>query len=623
MTSDPINFPTTGTAYAPSVDEIMNLRRVAAGQEAPDMIVRGGKVLALHTGEVLERDVVVAGRHIAAITPVGHFDCDMVVDATGQYVAPTFIDVHIHIEYTKLVPGELARISIPRGTTTVLADANCMANVCGEPGLDYMGATSTPLKIFRQVSAKVPGAPDLGLNAQHLTPEQIIDRVQRPDAATFGESSPFDMDVESARKRAAAIAAGKRQTGHTALLENEPLWAYLAGGVSDDHNAHATRDVVERLRLGSVLTVMAGSMNDNTPEVFADIAALGDGLNHITFCADDKYCEDLDATGHIDHHVREAIKCGVEPMKAWRMATLNAALYYRLDHLIGSLTPSRIADIQIVPDLADARPSTVIVDGKVVARDGKPLFENTDPIPDFARNTVHLNPKLDASSFAVRSNASQVWVQAMEMYDGYFKRAFHAELPVIDGDVAFDIERDILKVAIIDRHHGTESVGIGFVRGFGLKRGAMAATTTCDNQNLVIVGTSNEEMSFAIEAINQIGGGLVAVADGEILGSVPLAVGGCMSDQPWETVRDQSLACNAAAADIGCTIQGPYMIMSFIGLTAVPDLGLTEQGLVEAKTQQFIDLILSENNGVVGCRCPSHAHLVHKLMDADSFNKSE
>lgn len=619
MSGDAPHVGATGSDWTPSVAELMAMRNVAAGRQPPDRIIRGGKVLTLHTGEILLRDVVICGRFIAAVTPVGHFDAPEIIDATGQFVAPTFIDAHIHIEYTKLTPGELARLSVPRGTTLVLADANCIANVLGTRGLDYMGHTRTPLRILRQVSHKVPQTPELELGGASLSTAEIADRVQWPNAATLGESNPFNLDESSAIKQVAALVAGKRITGHTALLRHEPLWSYLAGGVSDDHNARNTGDVVERLRLGAMLTVMAGSMNDNTPHVFADIPALKDGIFHVCFCADDKLVEDLDAQGHIDHQVRTAIACGVEPLKAWRMATLGPAAYYRIDHLLGSVTPSRLADLQIVPDLAQARPSMVLVDGRIVARDGVALFANQDEIPDFTRDTIHLHPGLDAGAFVVKAQGPTAWVQAMEMYDGYFKRAFHAELAVMDGEVRCDTGRDVLKVAIVDRHHATLTVGIGFVRGFGLTRGAIAATTNCENQNLVIVGTTDADMAFAARTAERIGGGYAVVAGGVVLGTVPLVVAGCMSDAPWETVRDQSLACNEAAASIGCGIDAPFLIMSFIGLVGVPDLGLTERGLVETATQSFADLVLTSQAGTVCCRCPGHAHDIHRLMDKATF----
>ena len=226
----------TGAEWAPTAEELLRLRRVASGKEQGDLIIRGGKVLSLHTNEVLERDVVIAGRHIAAVTPVGRFTAPREINATGSYVAPTFIDTHIHIEYTKITPGELARLSIPRGTTMLLADANCIANVLGSEGFDIVGKTGTPLRILRQVTPRVPGRPLLELGGAKVADDEIVARVQAREAVTLGESSPFDLDPQTARKSAAALAAGKRLTGHTARLRDEPLWQYIAGGIGDDHN---------------------------------------------------------------------------------------------------------------------------------------------------------------------------------------------------------------------------------------------------------------------------------------------------------------------------------------------------------------------------------------------------
>lgn len=347
----------TGAFLSITVDELMNLRLVALGKVAPTLIIRNGLVLALHTGEILARDVVISGRHIAALTPWNHFPVsNNEIDARGKYISPGFIDTHIHIEYTKLVPGELARLSVPKGTTTVLADANCIANVLGEKGMDFMKTTKTPLRILQQVSHKVPGgAPEIELGGVTIPTETLAERVSQSFAATLGESNPFSLDRASAEKQAAALHAGKRITGHTALLNNEPLWAYAAGGIGDDHNAHQPEDVVERLRLGLMLTVMSGSMNSNIESVFSDIDLYQSGLSHMSFCADDKFAEDLDTEGHIDHHVREAIRHGVTPVQAYRIATLNAALYYRIDHLVGSVTPAKLADLLILDRLEDAR----------------------------------------------------------------------------------------------------------------------------------------------------------------------------------------------------------------------------------------------------------------------------
>ncbi len=624
-------MPTVPDSLLPGPALLQRLRLVANGSERGDVIVRGGTVASLHTGELLERDIVIAGTHIAAITPVGHYDAADEIDATGKVVLPTYIDTHIHIEYTMLTPGELARLIVPRGTTTLLADPNCIANVLGTEGMDLVGATSTPLRILQQISPEVPRMPQLELGGAVVDPADVIERITHPNAVTLGEGNPFNLSMLTAELQHAALAAGRRITGHTARLSGPPLWAYAAGGVGDDHNAVTTDEVLERLRLGMVITVMAGSMNDNCPDVFADLDALRDAMTLLCFCADDKHVGDLDREGHIDHHVRRAVEAGVDPVWAVRMASLNAAVHYRLDHALGSITPGRLADLQIVDRIGDPDPSTrperVIVGGTTIALGGEALFDNADPMPLWAFDTVHLAPSLDASSFEVRARggtrsgemarSTTAWVQAVEMYDGYFKRAFHAEMPVVDGVVQCDLERDVLKVAIVDRHHATDTVGVGYVRGFGLRRGALAASTNCENQNIVVVGTTDAEVLAAVRAVEACGGGYVAVADGEVIGSCPLPVAGIMSDRPWEEVRDQAAAVDAAAASLGCAIHAPFMIMAFVGLAGVPDLGLTERGLIDVAAQEFCDVLLTSFPAQRCCRCPTHAHDVHALFDPE------
>ncbi len=604
-------------AFLPTVDDLQRLRLVAGGRAPADLILRDADVVVVHTGEVLRRDVAIAGRHIAAVTPVGRFEAARVVDLAGAFVAPTFIDTHIHIEYTMLTPGELARLIVPRGTTCLLADPNCIGNVLGAAGMDLVASTGTPLRILQQISPEVPRLPELELGGAVITDAEVVERMGRPNAVSLGEGNPFNLSPASAAKQQAALAAGRRITGHTARLSDEPLWAYLAGGVSDDHNAVTTAEVLERLRLGLTITVMAGSMNDNCPDVFADLDALGTGLHHLCFCADDKHVEDLASQGHIDHHVRQAVKAGVDPVVAIRMATLNAAVHARIDHVLGSVTPSRLADLQVLERLDDPRPSQVYVGGRLVASAGTAHFANQDRLPDWSRNTVRLAPTLSAASFAVPADGPTAWVQAVEMYDGYFKRAFHAELPAQDGTVVPDAERDVLKVAIVDRHHGTETVGVGFVRGFGLRRGALAATTNCENQNLVVVGATDADIAHACRVAAEIGGGYVAVADGEVLGTCALPIAGIMSDRPWEDVKTASELVNVAAESIGCTIAAPFMILAFVGLAGVPDLGLTERGLIDVATQGFCEVVLTPQVGQRCCRCPSHAHLVHQLFDSE------
>lgn len=356
-----------------------------------------------------------------------------------------------------------------------------------------------------------------------------------------------------------------------------------------------------------------------------------------SFCADDKLCEDLAASGHIDLHVREAIRLGLKPITAYKMATLNAARYYRLDHLVGSVTPGKLADLLILDTLEDASPSLVMVNGAVAARHNNACFPNDDAVPSSLLDTVHIHPRLlTAESFRVspKVDGSRTgepaqpllcWVQAVEMYDGYFKRAFHASLRIStdsEGEsfVLCDTgPRDIVKIAILDRHHATENRGIAFVRGFGLKRGAFATTTNCENQNLVVVGADDESMAAAATEIAKLGGsgGMLAVDGSDqhrLLGCLKLDVAGCMSPAPWEEVRDLSLDLDRLVREkLGVTMkENPFLIASFVGLVAVPDLGLTELGLVVDAGKSLMDPVLQVEHSVeadsdspvrICCRC--------------------
>ena len=602
----------------PTNEELALLRRVAIGAAPADLIVRGGSVLAVHTGEFLERDVVISGRHIAAITPVGHFECANVIDATGAHVVPTFIDAHLHIEWTMLTPGELARVSVPRGTTTVLTDPDGLANVAGIPGMDFMRETGTPLRIFEQVSPSTPVNAELERGGAVVPEKDVLDRLADARSVSLGEGNPYDLSATATNRFREALVTGKRITGHSARQSGEGLWGYLAAGVGDDHNAATVDEVLDRVRLGAMVTLMSGSMNDNTVDVFADLDRIGPALDHMSFCADDKHVLDIVTEGHIDHHVRQAIAAGVPAAQAYRMATWQPALYYRLDHVLGSLTPGRLADLQIIGDLAAVRPSKVVVGGELVAVDRVPHFDNTDAVPGWLLETMHVPARFDQGLLAVRATGTTAAVQAMEMYDGYFKRAFHVTLPVVDGAVQSYPRLDVLKIAVVDRHYGDAQCGVGFVRGFGLTRGAIAVSINCTNANIVAVGVEDGDIAVAVGALRDQGGGFVVVDEGRVIASVALPVGGMMSAEPWETTAGALSAANDAAFGIGCRIRSPFMVLSFVGLGVVPDLGLTELGLIDAASQSFIDLVLTVGPDGIACRCPNHDHPVHSIMEDHS-----
>ncbi len=582
----------------PTDAELLRLRRVAAGEEMPDLVVRGGLVQSPATEEWLPRDILVAGRHIAALTPWGHVaEALAELDVRGCHVVPGFIDAHLHVEYTNLTPGELGRLSIPRGTTTVLTDPNAAANVWGAGGMDFMLATGTPLHVFQQVSPTTPTSAALEHGGVAIPEEVVHARLRDDVTVTLGESNPFDLGEMSTARFRAALAAGRRLTGHTASQTHESLWSYLAAGISDDHNASTIPEVLERVRLGAMVTVMGASLTDNTVPLFSDLDAVGPALRHMSFCADDKNAFDMDREGHIDHHVRQAIRFGVDPQLAYRMATTQPAHYYRLDQVLGILAPSRLADLLIIPNLAEVRPSIVIAAGQVVGRSGRALFANDDPVPEWTGSTVRIAPDLDTSAFAVSATGEKARVRAMEMYDGYFKREFAAEAPVVEGNVVSDPRQDLLKVAVVDRHLRDGSTGIGFVRGFGLRSGAIASTMNCTNMNIIVVGADDASMLQAVEALAEMGGGFVAVDGGKVVGRVRLEVGGMMSASPFEETVAAIDEAQSTAASMGCPIASPFIVLSFVGLYLVPDLGITELGLIDAATQRFVDVLLPDTEG--------------------------
>jgi adenine deaminase len=586
---------------APTPGEIGRLRAVAAGREPADLAIRGARIACVQTGELLDHDLLVAGRHVAALTPPGRLpEAREDVDGTGTYLLPGFCEAHIHIEYTLMTPGEFARLVVPKGTTAVFADADCSANVFGRRGIELIAATRAPFRLFLQVSARVPRTPALEDGGGRLSIEETLELLDDPRAASYGESTPFENDDHAYRAFATAAATGRRTNGHTARFGDELLWSQLAAGIGDDHNAATFDEALERIRRGANLALHSSSLASYLDGIFSAPDRLGLAAAHIMFCADDKYADDLEAEGHIDHHLRGAVARGVEPLAAIRMATLNCASHFRVDHLLGSLTPARLADIVMVPDLESFRPSAVWIGGRLMARDGEALFANEEEYPDWALDSMNLGRTLTAEDFAIAApGPGEYAVRVLEMYDGFYKRGLVEELAADDADVlAPDPSRDLAKFAVVDRYRGSGRMGKTFLRGFGLASGALAVSTNCSNMNVAVVGTSDAECAAAVNALGELGGGF-AVVDGErVVAAVPLGYGGIASLEPYETLLGELATAKEAARSIGCRIASPFMILSFVGLAAVPEFGVTERGLIDVATQTFLSPVLGRQEAL-------------------------
>jgi adenine deaminase len=476
VTAAPLTIDAHPTAFlgapaAPSPEELRRLKAVARGDEAGDVALRGGRVVMVHTCEVIAADVILAGRHIAAVVPPQRLQAERDVDVTDRFVAPTFADAHIHMDYTLLTPSELARMVVPLGTNVMFADPVCIANVLGVMGMDLAAATAAPMRIFQQVTPDVPRRGRQQLGGAQVPHDHICDRITWPNSTSIGESSPFLDDHEARELASIALLHGRKATGHTARLAEEPLWAYIAGGASDDHNAATWEEVLDRVRLGMAITIQSGSMTDYCEAILGDPERLGMVAQHLCFCADDKHVEDLLAEGHIDHHVRSAVALGVEPALAICMASLNAAMHYRVDHLVGSLTPGRVADLQVLGDLENFRPTEVWVEGAKVAQDGVALFVVDEPAPAEALGTMNVG-RFDPANLAVPapSGVDTVLVRAMEMYDGYYKRVLVAEAAVVEFAQRASADGTIYSEVIINPTHwaglGLADLCAGVAAGF-------------------------------------------------------------------------------------------------------------------------------------------------------------
>jgi adenine deaminase len=581
---------------SPTAAELLRLKAVAGGSEPANLALRGGNVAFVHSGEFQVADVLIAGRHIAAVTPPGRLPLAVEeVDAHGFHLVPGFADCHIHIDFCLLPPGELARLLVPKGTTILFAALECLSYVFGKRAVDLYGSTRTPLRLFLQIPFAMPCYPQVEQGGEELSTDDILELLTDPRVASYGESNPYLVNDHYLRCLSASLANGRRVNGHTARLDGEPLWRYLAGGIGDDHNAATYPEAIERIRRGANLAVQSSSMSNYLAGIFQDPDGLGFAAAHIMFCADDKYVDDLADEGHIDHHLRSAVALGVPPIVAIRMATLNAAAHFRVDHQVGSITPTRLADIVMLPDLKSFVPTSVWVGGRKVAENGRALFDNTDlPYPEWVTEAMRIGKVLSPADFSVMApSAGEYVVRVIEMYDGYYKRATTDRL-IAGKDLVLrpDPSRDIAKMAIVDRLKGSGLVGRAFLRGFGLRSGAIAVSTSA-NQNIAVVGVSDAECAAAVNRLAEIGGGFVVFDAGKPVAELPLRFGGTVSMDRFETLIERLHETERAAARIGCQVECPFMILSFVGLPTVPQWGLTEKGLVDVESQSFLPVIVS------------------------------
>ena len=561
---------------------------VARGDEPADLVLKGGHVFSVFTGELLEADLAIAGEHVAGL---GRYAGRQEVDVSGLILLPGFIDAHMHLESTKLMVDEFARAVLPWGTTTVVLDPHEIANVFGLDGVRALlaSADAMPLDYYVMASSCVPASP-FESSAYTVTAADIA-RFLADEPRALGLAELMDFpgvvrgDPEVLAKIEATRAAGGHVDGHAPRLSGLQLNAYLAAGVGSDHECTTFEEALEKRRLGTQIMIREGSATRDVAALIPLVIEYGPA--NCMLCTDDREPHHLLQAGHVNDAVRKAVALGCPPADAVIMATLNAARWHRLwEH--GALAPGYLADIAAVEDLERFRPVRVWKRGRLVAADGVALPVPRASVPDWMRGSVHI-PEITAEHFRVEARGP---VRVIGVEPGtVVTRSMVFEPPWVGTVAAADPARDLAKVAVIERHRGTGRIGIGFVTGFGLQRGALASTHAHDAHNLIAVGVDDADMAAAVNRLAEIGGGQVAVIGGRVIAEVPCPIGGLLADLPAERVAAAAEALEEAArGDLGATLPAPVMAMSFLALSVIPELRITDLGLIDTVAFEVVPL---------------------------------
>jgi len=558
---------------------------VARGDEPADAVLAGGRVLSVFTGELLEADVALAGEHVAG---VGRYEGHRTVDASGLILLPGFVEGHMHIESTKLPPDEFARAALPWGTTTAVLDPHEIANVFGLEGVRALlkACRGIPLDFFVMVSSCVPASPFESSGATVDAGDIGSFLAEEPNALGLAEMMDFPAVVAGEEGTLAKIAAsrGRHIDGHAPGLSGPALNAYIAAGVRSDHECTTLEEALEKRRLGMTIMIREGSAAQNLEALLPLV--LEHGPANCLLCTDDLEPDHLLEEGHINDVIRKAVALGCSPADAVTMGTLNAARYHRLyEH--GAVAPGYVADVVAVEDLQRFHPVRVWKRGRLVAEEGKPLDVPRSPMPDWMRGSVRV-PHLTAGSFRIEASGR---VRVIGVEPGQIvTRALVEDVTSVEGQAVADPARDLAKIAVVERHRGTGRIGLGFVRGFGLERGALASTHAHDAHNVVVVGVDDGDMAAAGNRLAETGGGQVAVAGGAVLGEVLCPFGGLLSDRPAEEVATAVHAMSKAAEELGVSLPSPFAAMSFLALSVVPELKLTDRGLIDVDRFELVPL---------------------------------
>ncbi|WP_347267802.1 adenine deaminase [Paracoccus sp. (in: a-proteobacteria)] len=580
------------------------LVEVAAGRAPADLVIRGGQWVNVHTREVVPGcDVAVADGRVACVGPdagIGIGPDTQVIEAEGRFMVPGLIDAHMHVESGMLTPAGFAGAVIAHGTTTIFHDPHEVANVLGLEGVRLMRDESLlqPISMFTQMPSCAPSAPGLETTGHPISAGEVAQAMGWEGIVGLGEMMNFPGvaagDEQMLAEIAATRAAGKTVGGHYASPDlGRPFHAYVAGGAADDHETTTEAQGIARVRQGMGCMMRLGSAWYDVASQITAITEKRLDPRFFILCTDDSHSGTLVHEGHMNRVLRHAIACGCDPLVAIQMATINAAQHFGLERELGSITPGRRADVILSSDLRSLPVEMVIAQGRVVAENGRRVVDCPRiDWPASARNSVHLGRRLAAGDFAVRASGAQARVRVIGVIENQAPtRALEADLPIREGVI--EGEGEVCQIALVERHRGTGGVVNGFVSGFGYRgRMALASSVAHDSHHMIVVGTDRDCMAAAANHLGAIGGGVTLFRDGVEMATVALPIAGLMSERPAEEVAKDAQAIVQAMQDCGCTMNNAYMQHSLLALVVIPELRISDLGIVDVREFRLVDLLL-------------------------------
>ena len=563
-----------------------NIINVARGFEKADLVIKNANIVNVLSEEIHKADIAIKDGIIAGIGE--NYSGEKEIDIQGAYVTPSFIDGHVHLESTMMLPSEFAKVALPAGTTTVIIDPHEISNVLGLHGISFMheAVKNLPLDVYTMLPSCVPATPfetsGFDLNSYDLS--LLIDK---PWVLGLAEMMNFpgvlNQDNNVMAKLELAKSRGKCIDGHAPYLHGKDLCAYIASGVKSDHECTTPDEAIEKLRLGMYVMIREGTAAKDLDALMPVLKTCN--TRKCIFVTDDRHPADLKE--HINGMVRRAVEAGVDPVKAVQIASLNTAEYFGLKNL-GAIAPGYKADLLILPDLKTFKPDLVIKNGVVAAENGKLIAELPENEALAVRNSVNVR-WITPEDFRIEAKGSKV--TALEVIPHQLiTKSVVSEVKIEDGNAVSNVDNDTLKICVIERHRATGNIGKGFVKGFNLKCGAIASTVAHDSHNMIVIGTNDADMYAAAVALIKCKGGKVVVKDGEVISELPLPIAGLMSDRDFDYVVNKCEELNKTAHSIGCKIEDPFMTMGFLSLPVIPELKVTDKGVFDTNKFDFIDI---------------------------------